>query len=121
MSKILVVDDDLFFMQMLRDVLEKHGHQVHSAPDGEIALKMFYDGDYEVIICDLIMPNMDGMELIMELRKNYPDVKIIAVSGGDKQLHASTYLTVTKDLGANYVFEKPLSNSDILSAIEEPV
>jgi DNA-binding response OmpR family regulator len=119
MAQILLVEDNLLLLEMLSDILEDNGHKVFSAPDGEIALRMFYDKKYDVIICDLIMPNMDGMKFITEIRKTHPDVKIIAISGGDEHLPASMYLRATKDIGADRAFEKPINNKKLLSTIDE--
>lgn len=119
MPRILVIEDDLLYQKMLCDVLSKHGHEVTTASDGEIALNLFDTEKYDVIICDLIMPNMDGMEFIMKVRLSYPHVNIIAISGGDNKLPANIYLNVTKDIGATRIFQKPIKNQELLSAIEE--
>lgn len=118
MARILVVDDNLLFLEMLCDILEDKGHEVISAPDGEIALKFFYEGEYDLIISDLIMPGKDGMEVITEIRKNFPNMKIIAISGGDKSFPASSYLSVTKSMGADFILATPFDRKDLLGAVD---
>lgn len=75
--------------------------------------------DYDLIICDLFMPNKDGMELIMELRLNKNKVKIIAISGGTKNLPAEMYLNVTSETGADRILEKPFHGEKLIRVVEE--
>ena len=82
MARILVIDDDYQVREMLRDTLEIAGYEVEVASDGREGLKLYHNRPTDMIITDIIMPNMDGLETITELQRNFPDTKIIAFSGG---------------------------------------
>ena len=99
-------------------MLEKAGHQVVEAPDGEIGARLFRQNPTDIVITDLIMPEKEGLELIMELRKEYPDIKIIAISGGGR-MGPEQYLPLAEDMGANYTFAKPFGKDEILEAIQD--
>jgi|WetSurMetagenome_2_1015567.scaffolds.fasta_scaffold04639_2 DNA-binding NtrC family response regulator len=120
MSRILVVDDDQQIRLMLQMWLERDGHEVHLAEDGNDALdalKLETDG-FDVVITDIVMPDKEGLELILELKKKYHKLKIIAMSGGG-QLHPLTYLRMAQGLKADKTFRKPLKTQDLLEAVRE--
>ena len=119
MTNILVVDDNVQFLEMLCSTLESKEYTVSSAPDGATALTLFNDKDFDLVICDLIMPKKDGMELVMEIKQVSPDTKIIAMSAGSNCLPGSTYLEVSKCLGADYILDKPFRNRELLEAVDE--
>lgn len=112
MSHILLVDDDELFRKMLRLTLVKMGHVVREARDGAEAVKFFEEEMPDLVMTDLIMPNKEGLETISELRERYPEVKIIAMSGGGR-LSGTDYLRMAKGLGANAVLTKPFSNEEL--------
>ena len=119
MANILIVDDNDRFLEMLRCFLENKAHEVSSATDGSTALDIFNEKEFDLVICDLIMPKKDGMELVMEIKQASPDTKIIAMSAGSNCLPGSTYLEVSKCLGADYVLDKPFRNRELLEAVDE--
>ncbi|MBF0474756.1 MAG: response regulator [Deltaproteobacteria bacterium] len=82
MAKILVVDDDASFRHMLCLSLGKDGHSVVEASDGNMAVKLVGNESVDLVITDIIMPDKEGIELILELKKTNPEIKIIAISGG---------------------------------------
>jgi len=116
MANILLVDDDDNFRSMLRITLQRLGHQISEASNGLVALKLFQLHLYDVVILDLIMPEKEGIETIRDLRKQRPDVKIIAMSGGGR-LKAMDILSVAKAVGADQVLAKPFSNDNLLDAL----
>jgi len=118
MARILVVDDDKEVREMLRQMLERAGYEVVDACDGNVALKLYREQPTDLIITDLIMPNKEGIETIMELRRDFPDVKIIAISGGGR-IGPKDYLSSAKMLGARRILAKPLDRPKLLKAIEE--
>jgi len=118
MVRILVVDDDKEVRGMLRQMLERAGYEVVDAPDGNVALKLYREQPTDLVITDLIMPDKEGIETIMELRRDFPDVKIIAISGGGR-VGPRDYLRMAKMLGAQRIFTKPLDRLELLNAIEE--
>ena len=118
MAKILVLDDEPSILLMLKKMLEKAGHDVNIALNGKIGMELFDQNKPDLIITDLIMPEKEGLETIFELRRKYPDLKIIAISGGGR-IGPDGYLPGAKLLGANAVFPKPLIPKEFLSAVSD--
>ena len=118
MKSILIIDDDEQIRTALRMLLEQSGYEVISAPDGKKGLKLYHDKPTDLIITDLIMPEKEGIETIMELRREFPDVKIIAISGGGSN-DPEVLLHVAKTLGAERTIAKPFNNEDLLKAIRD--
>jgi DNA-binding response OmpR family regulator len=118
MVQILVIDDDNNIRPLLRDFLEQDGYEVMEAENGKIGLKLVRENGPDLVITDLIMPEKEGMETIGELRRDFPHVKIIAISGGGS-LGPETYLQMAKKMGAHRVFEKPFNLQEMSEAIRE--
>jgi len=118
MVRILVIDDDPLIRDMLSQVLEEAGYGVVPAPDGDVGMKLFREDPTDLIITDIVMPEKDGWETVVALKKEFPDVKIIAVSGGAK-IGPFTYLMTAKRLGADLIFAKPLKKHELLMGIQE--
>ncbi len=116
MAKILVVDDEPAILLMLKKMLEKADHEVDTASDGNEGIILFEKNKHDLLITDIIMPEKEGMETIIELHKKYPDLKIIAISGGGR-ISPDGYLPGAKLLGANMVFQKPLVQKEFLEAV----
>jgi DNA-binding NtrC family response regulator len=114
---ILIVDDEPGIRELLGIMLESHGHSVVTAEDGIQAPKVMATRPIDVVITDLLMPERDGLEFITEVRKKYPKVKIIAMSGGGHVARES-YLRIAKTFGAHFILEKPFNQSDVLHAVE---
>lgn len=118
MAKILVIDDEDQIRRYLRRILERAGYEVLEAADGLSGLKTFDNEPADLIITDLIMPEKEGMELIMKIRTDAPEVKIIAISGGGEVL-AEDYLTLARGLGAISTLPKPFSRQEMLDAVAD--
>jgi len=118
MAKILVTEDEDIVLETMQIMLEEGGHAVTCAANGREALQFLADGPYDLIITDIVMPEVDGLELLTEVRKRYPDIKIIAVSGGGR-ISANDYLQTANVLGADAVMPKPFSMSDLISAVKQ--
>ena len=116
MTSILLVDDDEQLRTMLSVVLRRAGYEVQVAIDGIEASNFYRSHPADLLITDLIMPGKEGLEIIRELRKDYPQVKIIAMSGGGRT-GPMNYLKVAKAFGAQEVLEKPFPHREILDAI----
>jgi CheY-like chemotaxis protein len=114
---ILVVDDEPGIRELLCLMLEAAGHTVFSAEDGISAPKVLAAKPIDVVITDLLMPERDGLEFITEVRKKYPAIKIIAMSGGG-HIARDSYLRIAKNFGAHFILEKPFSQSGVLGAID---
>jgi CheY-like chemotaxis protein len=84
MKRILIIDDDGQFLAMLRQMLERNGYRIVEVANGEEGIKLYRENPTDLIITDLIIPEKEGIESIIELRQDFPDVKIIAISGGGR-------------------------------------
>jgi len=118
MSQIIVVDDDCQLRATLTRTLEDAGYQVLGAADAKAGLALCREHHPDLVIADILMPDKDGIETIMELRRDLPEVKIIAISGGGLA-GPESYLELARHLGARRVFAKPVSSTDLLSAVRE--
>jgi len=118
MVRILVVDDDFQMREMLGVILERKGYDVKTASDGKSALQLQSSKPFDIVITDIIMPEKEGLETISELRRDYPRVKIIAISGGGRY-QAESYLELATQIGADRVLVKPFGSWEILGAVRE--
>ncbi len=118
MPVILIVEDDRELREMLRISLARKKFTVLEAENGKEAIVHFKPAVTDLVIVDIIMPEEDGLKVIMKIRELKPGVKIIAISGGGKAGPAS-YLKLAKALGADEVYSKPFSLVDMTSKIEE--
>jgi len=118
MKDILVMDDDFQFRQVLKLRLEEAGYKVHDAGDGINGMRLLSAEPIGLVITDIIMPGKEGIEPIREIRHDYPDVKIIAISGGGR-INGECYLRTAKRLGADRTFTKPFKREELLAAIQE--
>lgn len=118
MTKILIIDDDNEFREMLHEMVEREGYIVYSAPDGAEGIKIHNREKPGLVIIDIIMPEKEGLETILELKKNAPDLKIIAISGGGRS-HPGDYLRTAKHFGADRTLAKPFTKDDLLNSISD--
>jgi len=118
MAKILVLDDEPSILLMIKKMLEKAGHEVAIALNGKEGMLLFEKNKPDLLITDIIMPEKEGLETIFELRKMYPDLKIIAISGGGR-IGPDGYLPGAKLLGANMIFQKPLDQKEFVYAVAQ--
>ena len=103
---------------MIRDMLERDGYKVVLAEDGEVGLQLYLEIKPDLLITDLIMPNKEGIELIMQLSREFPDGKIIAISGGGR-FDPAVYLDAAKELGAQVILRKPFKRKELIAAVEQ--
>jgi len=115
---ILVIDDDPLVREVIEQFLGSSGYNYRSAADGVAGLDMVNADPPDLVITDILMPKKEGMETIMEIRKAYPDIKIIAISGQGWS-GAVSYLDMAQKLGANAALAKPFSKADLLEKIVE--
>lgn len=116
MNRILIVDDDSAVRATLVKIFRNKPYVIMEATNGREALKLCQKNPVDLIITDIIMPEMEGIETIMEIRKQYSDIKIIAISGGGKR-GADIYLSMARELGADSIFDKPVPIGDLLNAV----
>ncbi len=116
MTRILVIDDDDRFRSMLEQMLTKAGYEVATAANGHAGLQLQRAAPAALVITDLIMPEKEGMETIMELRRSFPAVRIIAISGGGRH-GTQDFLPVAAKLGAARTLAKPFTRDELLEAV----
>lgn len=117
MSRILLIDDNDFFRSMVSAVLRSVGHELVEAADGAQGLILHGAGGFHLVITDLIMPEKEGIETIVELRRREPSLPILAMSGGGR-LSAEGYLHTAVKVGARHVLAKPFSSFDLLDVVD---
>jgi len=118
MARILLIEDDESVRTLLFLALVHVGHTVVEARNGREGLELFRQGGVDLVITDIVMPEKEGFEVLMKIRKKNPALKIIAISGGG--LHnAAHYLQTAKLLGAAKVLAKPFSNETLMAAVNE--
>ena len=118
-KKILVVDDTASVRTFIRLLLEKENYEVCEACDGQEGIEVYKElGDIDLIITDVYMPNKSGLELVVELKEVYPDLKIIVLSDGGKN-NFSNELSVCEALGATYFIKKDLIMDELLNLVDE--
>lgn len=116
MKRILVIDDEHNILLMLKKMLEKEGYEVDLALNGKDGLDLLNRISFDLVITDIIMPEMEGLETIASLRKKFPDLKIIAISGGGR-VSAESYLNSAKLLGAATIIQKPFERTELVGAV----
>jgi two-component system response regulator (stage 0 sporulation protein F) len=110
MATILVIEDDDSVRGLLAYWLKRAGHKVREASDGAAGMKAIEAQPADVVVCDLFMPNKEGLETIPELRRRFPTAKVVAISGGS---YDYDFLPTAKLLGAHLTLRKPF-NGDLL-------
>jgi DNA-binding response OmpR family regulator len=118
MFRVLVIDDEKDILLMLKKMLERAGFEVDIALNGVAGMELFERLAFDLVITDIIMPDKEGLELIREIKKKNPSVRIIAMSGGGR-LSAQGYLDVAKKFGADKIFQKPFTQKELLHSINE--
>jgi CheY-like chemotaxis protein len=117
MPGVLLVEDDKELREMLKMSLLRNGFTVMEAENGKDAIVHFKPLITDLVVTDLIMPEEDGLKVVIKLRELKPSIKIIAISGGGK-VGPGSYLNLAKALGADAIFSKPFSINDLISKIE---
>jgi len=116
--RVLVIEDDSKVRELLRRMLIRQGYTVDEASDGQKGIHSFRNHPADLIITDLIMPGKEGLETIIDLRREFPRLKIIAISGGGIDGEDS-YLNAARLCGADRIFPKPLEMQEFLQAVQE--
>ncbi len=117
MAKILVIDDDQFAREALLEITEDMGHSVLTANDGDKGMKELRQQHFDVVVTDLIMPNMNGIDVLCQIKRDFALTKVIVISAGSSMTPLS-YLDQAKKLGADDVLAKPFSYTDLQTSIE---
>jgi DNA-binding response OmpR family regulator len=118
MARILVIDDDEITNGMIVQLLTEAGYEAEGARDGNRGLMLFGSKPFDLIITDIVMPEKEGLETILTIRKTNKTLPIIAISGGGK-ISPEQYLHMAQQFGADYTFQKPFDNAALLRAVRE--
>lgn len=117
-AQILLVDDEDMVRMQIRSSLELEGHQVREASNGREAIDMLNGYKPDLMITDILMPEKEGIETIMEVRQKYADIKIIAISGGVRTENMD-FLKIAKRLGADLALPKPFGRQQLLTLVNQ--
>jgi len=115
-ANVLVVEDDAELLQIMARSLEGAGHVVTQAPNGESGLRLFRAEPPDLVVCDIVMPDRDGIELIPEMKALHPAVKIVAISGR-QHIGALDVLNLAKRMGADATLAKPFAMDALVALV----
>ena len=118
MVNVLVVDDDSLTRRVLRGFLEDQGHTVTEANDGRSCLSAVQNVSPDLVILDVFMPGMDGLDAIAQLKPRFPELKVLGISSGASH-GATPYLSVMERFGADMVLQKPITAVQIAEAVAQ--
>jgi DNA-binding response OmpR family regulator len=116
-SHILIIDDDSDLRIMMQEVLLAEGYKVSVAGDGELGIALQRKQPASLLITDIFMPNKEGIETIRDFRAEFPDVPIVAMSGGGRLKGRGNPLLTARALGASVILRKPFEMSDLLRSV----
>ena len=115
MASIMVIDDDIQVRTFVREVLEGEGYEVREAGNGAEGVKAFRQRPADLVLCDIFMPEKEGLQTIRELQDEFGKVKIVAMSGGNHQCGQVDFLPLARKCGAVSVLHKPLAPKSLLA------
>lgn len=118
MARILIIDDNPHLLAALRQLLTLTGHTIIDVPNSSVGIAMHKKNPFDLIITDIVMPGKEGISTIMELKRDYPDLKIIAMSGGGGH-EPYGYLDIAGRVGADRTVAKPFSSEALIETINE--
>ena len=116
MPGILVIDDEPLLRSTVVTILTREGFSVEEVSDGKAGIAMCHKNPPDVVITDIFMPNKDGIEVVMELKRSCPRTKIIAMTGGG-QWRMMEIVSAAKSLGADHILHKPFERESLLAAV----
>jgi DNA-binding NtrC family response regulator len=114
--RVLLIEDDAAVRRLVRRMLERSRHEVTEADNGRTGLDRLGSGAFDLVITDIVMPEMDGIELLMAVRKHHPALRVIAMSGGGRTGQMD-FLGSAEKLGASAVLQKPFTFDGLTTAI----
>ncbi|NUM55012.1 MAG: response regulator [Candidatus Hydrogenedentes bacterium] len=118
-GRILLIDDNESFRASVRAILEHAGYDVDEAGDGREALHKYSERPADLIITDMVMPGMNGMETMLEVWRDYPQARFIAMSGSVHAFNTEFNLECAREFGALHTFTKPIEREPFLSAVAQ--
>jgi DNA-binding response OmpR family regulator len=120
MTRVLVIDDDTLFIKLMVHALSERGHEVDFALEGLDGFQKFNARHYDAVVCDIIMPEQEGVETITRMRRKREDVGIVAISGGLSRVAGAglDVLEIATKLGADRTLTKPFQLSELTEAVD---
>jgi DNA-binding NtrC family response regulator len=118
MARILVIDDQEPIRRVVRRALEQDGHEVFDASDGEIGMEILESQSFDLVVTDIFMPGQDGIVTLRQIRKRFPALKVIVISGGD----STGLMDLRQDaelLGAVSTLQKPFNAREIMDKVRD--
>jgi YesN/AraC family two-component response regulator len=119
MARILIIDDEEMFRQMLRQMLEMDGYEVLEAANGEAGIALFREQPADLVITDIFMPRKEGIATIREMKREFPGLKIMAVTGGGNRRRGFEYLQFADKVGSDCTLSKPFERQELLDAVKK--
>lgn len=118
MARVLLIDDEILVLTTLSSALRDAGYEVIEARNGRLGLAALADESIDIVVTDILMPERDGIEVILEIRMRWPRLKIIAISGGDPN-DGYDFLPMSKRLGADRTLTKPFLPAELTALVAE--
>ena len=115
--RLLVIDDDNLVRAALTDMLQTAGFEVVTASNGRLGLELLNTTSVDAIITDILMPEQEGLETIREARQRFPDIRILAISGGGAGGGETQLLRFAESFGADQTLPKPFTGSQLVAAV----
>ena len=119
MARFLIIDDDADIGQIVQMILELNGHEAAVSTDAETGVKIQTARPADILITDIFLPEKDGLEIIRQFQEKFPEVSIIAMSGGGETLRSLTYLSSAREIGAVHVIRKPFEKEALLAVVND--
>jgi two-component system chemotaxis response regulator CheY len=119
LATVLIIDDDELMRAVLTESFQSKGYVVRAAKNGQLGIDAYIEKPTDLVITDLFMPEKDGVEVVRSLIKHDPNVKILAMSGGDSAGGRKDVLEVLEDFGVKRTFGKPFKIAEVLAVAEE--
>lgn len=114
---VLIIEDDTVLLSAMTEWLKAAGYRVMAASDGARGLVLFRQMPADIVVTDIIMPEREGIETLMEVKAIAPETRVLAISGGGR-VHASDVLTLARSLGADAILAKPFRRESVLEMVE---
>jgi len=121
MARVLVIDDDELLVKIVVHALSRRGHEVAFALDGDAGVRAFANSHFDAIVCDIVMPEKEGVETIQHIRRARADLGIVAVSGGLGGRAGIDVLEFVEKLGADVTIRKPFQMSALCDAVDQAI
>ena len=118
MSRILVIDDERMVCDTLALILKRGGHEAFCVERATTGMRVFREDPFDLVITDIFLPDMDGLEVVRSLHSEFPSTPIIAMSGGGQVLQED-FLPAARSMGATQVLHKPFNATDLLGMVSE--